>query len=210
MAPKLSKTVIAAATAALVTLPAWAAGDAPDQVPGAPAYSTEMPADPSQAPEAGVPQPWEGAAQPADEVEQSAQQPAMGDNPLYAHTPEELHRMNVVDQEGKKVGRVESVVLGPDGGSAHVVISSGGFLGIGSKEIVVSIDELHLGEDRLHVAASADQLEARAGEVPEGYVALQPERPIGEFSAFEPIQEAPATEGLPAVPLDTPQPAVPQ
>lgn len=187
MNTKLRKTLIAGAVAALITAPAWAAEDAP-------AYQDEVPQV-----ESG--QPMEGAPQYGAEPDVAAPAPLAMDNPLYARTPEELRRVEVIDPAGDKVGRIKTVVLGPDRDSAHAVISYGGFLGLGAREVIVSLDELQIAEDKLQISATKEELEARGDYAPEQYVELEPDRPISEFSAFEPMEEPEQPgAGLPTLP----------
>ncbi|HRP96287.1 MAG TPA: PRC-barrel domain-containing protein [Rhodocyclaceae bacterium] len=183
MNPNLRKTLIAGAVTALFAMPAWSAGDtaaAPDE---APRVETEQPMD--TAPQRGS--------------EPDAAAPMASQSRLYDRTPEELRRVEVIDPAGESVGRIKTVVLGPERESAHAVISSGGFLGLGARELIVSLDELELIDDKLHIAVSKEALEARGDYVPEQYVELEPDRPISEFSAFEPLPEAPPA-GAPTLP----------
>ena len=93
--------------------------------------------------------------------------PSLTTNPLYSQTPEDLRGLKVVDVAGKKVGKVKTLVLGPDGKSAHAVISSGGFLGLGEKEVALGSDNLAFmtdadGNKYLYTNFSKEQLDAVA------------------------------------------------
>ncbi|WP_168735205.1 PRC-barrel domain-containing protein [Pseudothauera rhizosphaerae] len=190
MNTKLRKSLMGGAIAALLTAsPAWAAEESPGTYgepiprsgtvpPGQPVESVPAETLPQEsAPARDMP----GTASPGS---------AASSNPLYARTPEDLRGLEVVDVAGKKVGKLKTLVLGPDGQSAHAVISSGGFLGLGAHESIVSLDQLQLLEGgRLQASASAEDLAASGDYAPERYVELRPDRPISEFSAFEPILE---------------------
>jgi len=194
MNSKLHKTFIAAAIASFIALPAAAADDA------AGGYPTDTPQVESGQPTDTMP--WTesapGQATPGAEPDMAAPDTLRTDNPLYARTPEELNRAEVIDPTGEKIGRIKTVVLGPTGDSAHAVISSGGFLGLGAREVIVSLDELQLVEDdKLQVNASEEELHARGDYTPEEFVELAPDRPISEFSAFEPLSDEPAMPRLP-------------
>ena len=52
---------------------------------------------------------------------------------------EHLMNRTVIGADGEKVGKVTDVILGPDGNAQLLVIQSGGFLGIGGKEIAADI-----------------------------------------------------------------------
>jgi hypothetical protein len=191
MNPKIRKSLIGSAIALLVASPAWAAEDPavlPDTIPrtdAAPAGDASRPAE--IAPSEGTPsQRAPARAAPGD---MASPDPSLTTNPLYSQTPEDLRGLKVVDLAGKKVGKVKTLVLGPDGKSAHAVISSGGFLGLGATERIVSLDSLQLLEGRLQTSASVEDLSASESYDPEQYVELKPDRPISEFSAFEPMEE---------------------
>lgn len=187
MSPNLRKTLIAGAVTALFAMPAWSAGETP------------APAD--EVPRVDGGQPMDAAPQRGSEPDAAAPAPMASRNPLYERTPEELRRIEVIDPAGETVGRIKTVVLGPERESAHAVISSGGFLGLGARELIVSLDELEMIDDKLHIGVSKEALEARGDYAPEQYVELEPDRPISEFSAFEPMEEpARPGAGLPTLP----------
>jgi sporulation protein YlmC with PRC-barrel domain len=50
--------------------------------------------------------------------------------------------MEVVGSDGEDIGKIKTVVTDPDHTKVQAVISSGGFLGLGAREILVSLDEL--------------------------------------------------------------------
>jgi sporulation protein YlmC with PRC-barrel domain len=55
---------------------------------------------------------------------------------------------NVVGKDGKKLGSVEDVIVDPASGEAkQLVLSSGGFLGIGAKQIAVDFSQAQVGMD---------------------------------------------------------------
>ncbi|HEX9594455.1 MAG TPA: PRC-barrel domain-containing protein [bacterium] len=107
---------------------------------------------------------------------------------VYGKTPKELHRMDVLGTTGDEVGTLKDVVAKREGGEICAVISVGGILGVGAKEIAVPLDELRLEGDDLHILATKDDLMSREIYVADQYSEVQPEdRPISEFSAFEEI-----------------------
>lgn len=107
--------------------------------------------------------------------------------PLYDHTPDELWRNEVVDVAGDKVGTVKTVVRSKDTGEAHAVITYGGIRGFGTSEIVIALDEMQRTNGKLQVNETREALHARGGYAPASYVELRPDRPISEFSAFDPL-----------------------
>ncbi|HYH17660.1 MAG TPA: PRC-barrel domain-containing protein [Azospirillum sp.] len=62
---------------------------------------------------------------------------------------------NVYGKDGEKLGEVEDIILdGADGKAKQLVISSGGFLGIGEKQVAVDFDQAkwNASEDRLELS----------------------------------------------------------
>ena len=116
------------------------------------------------------------------------------DNPIYSRSAESLEGVEIVDVAGEKVGTIKSVVLAKDRRSAHAVVSTGGMLGIGARDILVSLDELKTVDDKLQMNITQKQLETRQEYQSEQYVELEGDKPIGgsisEFSAFETEEEA--------------------
>jgi sporulation protein YlmC with PRC-barrel domain len=176
MSTKFRKTLLAGAIAALVSAPLWAQQEIPD-APGA-APQTES-GQPMAAPPAGS----QTEPYPARETRGMS-------NPLYSKTPSDLRRGEVIDATGEKVGTIKAVVSDPGHQDIHAVISSGGILGFRAKEILVSFDELQLADDnKVQVTATKQELQERSEYVSGDYVELEADRPISEFSAFEPMHE---------------------
>lgn len=173
MNPKLRMTLIAAAIASLIAGPTLAAGDKAEQ-------SADMP-------QAEQNQPMDAAPSTEGDPGMASPDQSVTEHPLYSHTPQELQGSEVLDVAGESVGEVKKVVLGPDGQSAYAVVESGGLLGIATTEIIVAIDELESAEaGKLQANATKEELEARGEYAPEQYAELEPDKPISEFSAFEP------------------------
>lgn len=63
-------------------------------------------------------------------------------------TVSRLTGMNLYDGAGNKLGDVERVVSG-DHGSDSIIIGHGGFLGMGEKQVAVSLDNVVMRNDRL-------------------------------------------------------------
>jgi putative membrane protein len=65
----------------------------------------------------------------------------------------------VVNNKGDKIGKIEDLVIDKDK-VQYAVVSVGGFLGIGAKQVVVPIDQLKLGKDQAYLmsAETQDQL----------------------------------------------------
>lgn len=133
----------------------------------APADGTMAPADGTMAPADGAMAPADGAMAPADNT---AMAPVTGpidrttltDAPL---TAEELIGTNAYGPADEHLGAIGDVILGADASSVEgVIIDFGGFLGIGTKPVAVSIENLRyaLDENRnefLFVNVTREQLD---------------------------------------------------
>ncbi len=101
------------------------------------------------------------AAASKPEQPQAAQPPQPGatPKPQQAISMEKLLGSPVVNTKGDKVGKIEDVVLDQTG-KYFAVVSVGGFLGIGDKDVAVPLNDLQLGQDEAYLmsAATEDQL----------------------------------------------------
>jgi len=111
-----------------------------------------------------------------------------GDRLLSALTPQQLKHMEIVDVSGEKIGKVEDVVRSREDGFIYAVVSSGGLLGIGAKEVTIPIETLEAQGDKLRISATKDEVERWPEYQDDRYAELEPmNKPISEFSAFEAI-----------------------
>ena len=86
---------------------------------------------------------------------------------------EEIEGMDVEMANDDDIGDVEHVVRGEDG-KIYAVVSVGGFLGIGDKDVAIPLDELQPQEDDLVVppTMTKDSLKAQPKYVKESYTEL--------------------------------------
>ncbi len=63
----------------------------------------------------------------------------------------------IVSPDGEELGQVEDFVIGEDGQVDYVILSSGGFLGIGDKEYMVRWDSIRPGENENSLVADIDK-----------------------------------------------------
>lgn len=75
-------------------------------------------------------------------------------------TVDQIDDMNVYTPAGEKIGEVDEVLMDSTGTIVAVAVETGGFLGIGGKDVVVMLDQLTLEGDRFTTALSKEQLEA--------------------------------------------------
>lgn len=105
------------------------------------------------------------ATRPADTMRSDTNTEANGQRGNRA-SAEALMGRTVVGSDGKELGSVEDVILDANSGEARqVVISSGGFLGIGEKNIAIDFSDAELlaGQDQVRVnnltQAQVEQME---------------------------------------------------
>jgi hypothetical protein len=91
-----------------------------------------------------------------------------------------LTGMTVINQVDEEIGEVEQVVRGKADERIRAVVSVGGFLGIGDKEVTIPIDELHIEGDRLRspLASTEAELESRTAYDAAMYERLSGERTV--------------------------------
>jgi sporulation protein YlmC with PRC-barrel domain len=75
--------------------------------------------------------------------------------------------MPVFDRAGEKIGSIGDLVIGQDGAIQAIVIALGGFLGVGEKNIAVSLREMTISRDgtgdRATVKLSKPEIERAPG-----------------------------------------------
>ncbi|QJE72487.1 PRC-barrel domain containing protein [Aerophototrophica crusticola] len=88
----------------------------------------------------------------------------MGTTAFDRQSAQELMGKTVVGANGQELGEVSDVVLDPSTGQAkQLVISSGGFLGIGERTVAVDMTQAQIqpGQDKVQVSSlTQDQLQA--------------------------------------------------
>lgn len=72
----------------------------------------------------------------------------------------ELIGREVVGRDGESLGDIDEVILSPQGGVQHVLIGTGGFLGLGEQQVPVKFDQLRMaGEDRIVLGVDSERFE---------------------------------------------------
>jgi hypothetical protein len=138
-----------------------------------------------QAVQAGGEQQQERPAQQAQPVgqEQAAvtEQPAgqeqpqaTGENPLAAMPASDVIGTEVKNTEGDTVAEITDLVKQQGSDEIYAVLSVGGFLGIGDKEVLVRLDDLEVGQEGEVIMANAseDQLRDMPQFEEEGYESM--------------------------------------
>ncbi|MCA1972461.1 MAG: PRC-barrel domain-containing protein [Caenispirillum sp.] len=83
--------------------------------------------------------------------------------------------MDVIGQDGEKVGEISDVLVGKDGMMQSIVVNQGGFLGIGEKSIALELSAVDIQDDGVHVNMTNDQLSQLPEWEPEPTEPQQPE-----------------------------------
>jgi sporulation protein YlmC with PRC-barrel domain len=110
------------------------AGDVTQQQPAADQAAPAEPAAPATA----------EAEQPATPPPSEAVIPAQAADQVRA---EKLIGMDVFDTNGEKVGEVKDILFGPDGKATGMVLSVGGVLGVGAKQVGLQWSEVDIQPD---------------------------------------------------------------
>lgn len=215
MKSKIHTTLIAGAIAALLAGPTLAATDTSKVDGQSPAPTKAELGQPERDHPAIAPPTRETSRMGTADGSATARSTS-GHNMLYSRSADDLDGVDVVDRAGDKVGEIKRVVLAPDRKSAHAVISVGGVLGMGARDISVSLDELKPLDDKLQMSATKEEITALkdATQGTEQYVDLKGSAPISgsivEFSAFEQGKETDKPGAAPMKPdVDADKPGYP-
>jgi hypothetical protein len=97
---------------------------------------------------------------------QTQQQQSQQQNSLMQMTASDLQGKQVVTQQGEELGEVEEISKSTQDNSLYAIVSVGGFLGLGEKEIALPLQEMNLEQDQLvmQTQRSKDQLKDSANE----------------------------------------------
>jgi sporulation protein YlmC with PRC-barrel domain len=206
----IRKTFIASAIAALISAPAFAAEGV--QYDGTAAPGKSQSGQPMRD-QSTSGKPMGSASETGTWSDSGTAKNVDRDNPVYSRSPDSLDGVEVVDNAGEEIGKITSVVLAPDRHNAYAVISSGGMMGLGARDILVSLDELNTVGDKLQMAGNKENIQSREeyksdGYKSEQYVELEGDKPISgsisEFSAFEPAKDSSKKPAVvPAAPEST-------
>jgi PRC-barrel domain len=58
----------------------------------------------------------------------------------------QLLGQHVFNDKGEKIGEIEDIIISPDRNVSYGIVSSGGFLGIGSHDVVIPANQFHMGD----------------------------------------------------------------
>ena len=68
---------------------------------------------------------------------------------------------SVQNDKGEDIGRVEDIIITPDRAASYAIISTGGFLGIGTHDVAIPASQFRLNNDQLTLpGATREQIKA--------------------------------------------------
>lgn len=88
---------------------------------------------------------------------------AVADGTLTADKVETLRGQDVVNLQGDDLGNVEEIVALKEGGAVHLVVSVGGFLGIGDKDVAIPLERFRMASDERLILPDMTEEELEAG-----------------------------------------------
>jgi hypothetical protein len=123
------------------------------------------------------------AASPGSQQVPDLQGQTPSNGPSSANTPanpESLVGYDVTDSHNEKVGKIDDIVLGQDGRIRQVIVSVGGFLGIGAKNVAVDWGKVHMDASRK--VASLDMTKEELKAAPDAKGSSSSDKPAAPSS----------------------------
>lgn len=80
--------------------------------------------------------------------------------PGFGMNVDQFEELDVYSAAGERIGDVEDVLANSSGKVVAVVVDYGGFLGVGEREAVFTLDQLQLKDRKLVTSMTKAQLEA--------------------------------------------------
>ncbi|MCB4821943.1 PRC-barrel domain-containing protein [Roseicella aerolata] len=75
-------------------------------------------------------------------------------------TVDQIDDMDVHAGGGEKIGEIDEVLMNAAGQPVAVTVEAGGFLGIGAREVILTLDQLRLDGQRFVTSLTRAQVEA--------------------------------------------------
>jgi sporulation protein YlmC with PRC-barrel domain len=84
--------------------------------------------------------------------------------PNDAVTVTDYYKQSVYDPSDKKIGEIKDVLIGPDGHVQAVIVSVGGFLGAGEKDVAVPFSDIKATKknDKMYLTMNANKDELKS------------------------------------------------
>src|SRR5262245_22910090 len=65
---------------------------------------------------------------------------------------------HVYNDKNEKIGEVEDIIISPERSASYAIVSTGGFLGIGSHDVAIPATQLKLSNDRFVLTGATKEL----------------------------------------------------
>jgi hypothetical protein len=101
------------------------------------------------------------------------------DHPLYSMRSDQIVGQTLYGSNGEEIGEVERVVTRRGGSSPEAVVSVGGFLGIGDRDVSIPLSQIQMQDDRLTTSTTKESLGAMQPYEESGYQEWDSSRTFG-------------------------------
>ncbi len=105
----------------------------------------------------------------------------------------ELMNVTVVDAQGESIGGIDDIIVDPDGGIFGAVVSVGGFLGLGAKQVALSWNEFQYSpeEQTARLNVTREELEQAPDFQTLADIRAEEEAALAQQQADQPMMEQP-------------------
>lgn len=147
--------------------PAAPTGDASAETDTAPS-ATDAPTDTAESPAGTTEEPADMAAEEPTDAGDMATASAGADGPFVTVPPSgawrvtDLDGKDVYDTAGESIGSITDVLVSEEGDVMAVLVGVGGFLGIGEKDVAVSMSALEFGPGKTEGLPTEEEANAQA------------------------------------------------
>jgi uncharacterized protein YrrD len=94
-----------------------------------------------------------------EQAQQEQQQEQAKETPPYQAAATKLMDKSVQDSQGEELGSVEDLLMDEQNQVSHVIVSSGGLLGLGGRKVALAIDQIEMQQDALVYSGDQQQFE---------------------------------------------------
>jgi len=102
-------------------------------------------------------------------------------NVLYSHSADDLKDFQVVDKDDKDIGEIDHMVLSNDKLDAFAVVSVGGLLGVGARDVMVPVSDMTLQADEtIKISTDATEVAGLNDYVAETYTEVEGNTPLSD------------------------------
>ena len=128
-----------------------------------------------QEPTVNVTRSEQQAAEDADQARQQGQEDQQSRLTVAGMTPDEIIGRDVVNSRDEEVADIYELVKDANGDRMFAILSVGGFLGLGEKEVAIPLDQFEIRDDGTFVLPqkTEEELESMPHYEPANYVPVQ-------------------------------------